>query len=607
MSDVSDMELLRQYAEQGSGDAFAELVQRHTSLIYSVALRFVGNCQDAEDVTQAVFIVLAKKAKSLRHRAVLTGWLYETTRLTAKGFLRTKVRRQMREQEAYMQFILDESNSESTWRELAPHLEDGMARLNEKDRVLILLRFFQNKSMAETASLLGVEESTARKRIQRAVDRLRLFFSRRGIVVPAGAMTAAIAANAVQAAPLALAKTLAVATLAKGAGPSVSIATLVKGVLKIMAWSKVETALVSAVVVGLTTYSVIQQQDRVKLREQNGALERKVAQLHEQLSARQRATPRFPAPLVHFEAPPPAKAQPTENVVERNINKPAKLTSEQIEAYLKASGRNAANLLAAFRTSGDPALLKEAMEKFPNDPQVAFEAVTAGNLSPDEQRQWLNAFEKAAPDNALANYLSALNYFNSGQTEQALQEMVAAGGKSFQDYTLNRIQGDEEAYTAAGYSIVDAEAQATSKLLLPQLAQFKQLSEDTMQLASAYNQAGDSSSAQSVLQMAANIGKCYASSSPGEPEISQLVGMYIEQKALQAMPPDSPYDSSGQTVQDALNELTQEKGTLVQLNQQAGPLLSELSDQDWVMYKNHWIMFGEQNALQWVVGKFGNQ
>lgn len=373
-----------------------------------------------------------------------------------------------------------------------------------------------------------------------------------------------------------------------------------------MAWSKVETAFVTIVIMGMAAYSVVQQQDRVKLREQNDALQQKVAQLSDQLSARQRATPHFPAPLVHFQ-PTPDNAPPTENVVERNIHKPAKLTADQIAAFLKAGGRNAANLLAAFRTSGDPALLKEAMEKFPNDPQVAFEAVAAGNLSPDEQRQWLNNFEKAAPENALANYLSALNDFNSGQPEQALQEMSAATGKSFQDYTLNRIQADEEAYMAAGYSIVDSEAQATSQLLLPQLTQFKQLSEDTIQLATAYNQAGDSSSAQSVLQMAANIGQCYAGSSPGEPEISQLVGMYIEQKALQAMPPDSPYGSSGQTVQDALNELTQEKATLVQLTQQAGPLLSGLSDQDWVTYKNHWIMFGEQNAAQWVVGKFGNQ
>jgi RNA polymerase sigma factor (sigma-70 family) len=606
MSDASDMELIRQYADYGSGAAFAELVHRYTNLIYSVALRFVGNCQDAEDVTQAVFVILARKAASLRHRTVLAGWLYETTRLAAKGFLRNSGRRHIREQEAYMQ-SLDEAKSESIWRQLAPHLEEAMARLNEKERALVVLRFYEDRSMAETATLLGIEEWAARKRLERAVEKLRLFFTRRGLAVPAAALTAAIAANSVQAAPPFLAKTIAVAMLAKGAAPPASIATLAKGVLKIMAWSKVETVIVSAIIIGVTAYSVVQQQDRFKLREQNDALEQKVAQLRGQLSARQSARPRFPAPFVHFEAAPPAKAQPAENVVDRNIHKPARLTSEQVEAYLKASGRNAASLLAAFRTSGDPVLLKEAMEKFPNDPQVAFEAVAAGNLSPDEQRQWLNAFEKAAPDNALANYLSALNDFNSGQTEQALQEMAAAAGKSFQDYTLSRMQADEEAYMAAGYSIVDAEAQATSQLLLPQLAQFKQLSEDTMQLAAAYNQAGDSSSARSVLQMAANLGQCYASPSPGEAEISQLVGMYIEQQALQAMPPDSPYGSGGQTVQDVLNELTQEKGTLLQLNQEAGPLLSGLSDQDWVTYKNHWIMFGEQNALQWVVGKFGHQ
>ena len=439
--------------------------------------------------------------------------------------------------------------------------------------------FMRTGAWPNAATLLGIQEWAARKRVERAVEKLRLFFTRRGIAVPAAALTAAMAAHSVQAAPPSLAKTIAVATLAKSAAPSASIATLVKGVMKIMAWSKAETVMVSAVIVGLTAYSVVQQQDRLKLRELNNASEQKVAQLHEQLSARPRATPHFPAPPVRFEAPPSAKAQPAENVVERNINKPGKLTSEQIAAYLKSSGRNAATLLAAFRTSGDAALLKEAMEKFPNDPQVAFEAVTAGNLSPEDQRQWLNAFEKAAPDNALANYLSALNDFNSGQTEQALREMAAAAGKSFQDYTLIRVQADEEAYSAAGYSIPDAAAQATSKLLLPQLAQFKQLSEDTMQLASAYNQAGDSSSAQSVLQMAANLGQSYASPSPGEAEISQLVGIYIEQKALQAMPPDSPYGSGGQTVQDALNQLTQQKTALVQLDQEAGPLLSAMSDQ----------------------------
>src|SRR5580765_4872964 len=103
MPDMSDMELAREYARRNSEAAFAELVQRHVNLVYSVALRFVGNAEDAQDVTQAVFIILAQKVSGLPDKTILTGWLYETTRFTAMKFLRTKIRRQLREQEAVMQ------------------------------------------------------------------------------------------------------------------------------------------------------------------------------------------------------------------------------------------------------------------------------------------------------------------------------------------------------------------------------------------------------------------------------------------------------------------------------------------------------------------------
>lgn|ERR1022692_1620010 len=135
MPDANDRDLIRDFARCNSEAAFAGLVQRHINLAYSVALRFTGQTHDAEDVTQAVFIILAKKAASLRERTVLTGWLYETTRFTAGKLLRMKARRATREQEAFMQSPLNESESDGLWRQLAPHLEEAMSRLtrlNEK-------------------------------------------------------------------------------------------------------------------------------------------------------------------------------------------------------------------------------------------------------------------------------------------------------------------------------------------------------------------------------------------------------------------------------------------------------------------------------------------
>ena len=108
MPDANDMELVRDYARHNSEAAFAELVRRHINLVYSVGLRCTGQAEDAQDVTQAVFIILARKAAGLRERTVLTGWLYETTRFVAVKLLRTKARRQAREQEASMQSTLND-------------------------------------------------------------------------------------------------------------------------------------------------------------------------------------------------------------------------------------------------------------------------------------------------------------------------------------------------------------------------------------------------------------------------------------------------------------------------------------------------------------------
>src|ERR1035438_8250518 len=130
---ADDMDLVRQFARNNSDEAFAVLVRRHVNLVYSVALRQLGNPHDAEEVTQAVFIILARKAASLREGTILSGWLYQTARLTSANFQRTALRRLHREQEAFMQFT-ENSDPDISWQRLSPLLEEAMARLGQKER-----------------------------------------------------------------------------------------------------------------------------------------------------------------------------------------------------------------------------------------------------------------------------------------------------------------------------------------------------------------------------------------------------------------------------------------------------------------------------------------
>src|SRR6185503_14177505 len=138
MQEVSDLELLRQYVHRNSEEAFAALVARHVNMVYSAALRKTSNASAAEEITQAVFIILARKAERLCDGTILSGWLYQTTRLTSASFLRGEIRRAHREQEAYMQSLSNESDP-GVWPEIEPLLEDAMGRLNEKERNALAL------------------------------------------------------------------------------------------------------------------------------------------------------------------------------------------------------------------------------------------------------------------------------------------------------------------------------------------------------------------------------------------------------------------------------------------------------------------------------------
>jgi uncharacterized protein (TIGR03435 family) len=211
-------------------------------------LRKTGNSPAAEEITQTVFIILAKKADRLPPRTILSGWLYQTARLTAANFLRTEMRRIHREQEAYMQSQLNKSEPE-VWPQIMPLLEDAMGRLGEKDRSALTLRFFEGKSFQEIGLAFGASENAAKKRVAYAMEKLRKYFSRHGVASTTEVIAGAISVHSVQTAPMALAKTATALALAKSATVPTSTLTLIKGVLKIMAWSKAKTVIITAVIV----------------------------------------------------------------------------------------------------------------------------------------------------------------------------------------------------------------------------------------------------------------------------------------------------------------------------------------------------------------------
>jgi RNA polymerase sigma factor (sigma-70 family) len=213
---VDDVELLRSYAENRSEAAFAELVRRHLNLVYSAALRRVGgDTHLAEDVSQKVFIALARQASSLRGRAVLTGWLYTAARFAAIQVVRTERRRRDREQEAeIMNELIPIPPPNPDWDKLRPVLDELMDRLNERDREALLLRFFEGRAFAELGRALDVTEEAARKRVDRALEKLRALLARRGIVSSAAVVTAMLAGQTVVAAPVGLAAALTGSALA---------------------------------------------------------------------------------------------------------------------------------------------------------------------------------------------------------------------------------------------------------------------------------------------------------------------------------------------------------------------------------------------------------
>ena len=181
MNDWSDQKLLRAYAGEKSEAAFAELVRRHLDFVYSAALRMIRDSEPARDVTQSVFMALAREASKVANHRTVAGWLHRTARNLASTTVRADVRRRAREQEVVAMNDNATHGTTALWNEIAPQLDEALENLREPDREALLLRYFQNKNIREVAAVLATSEDAAQKRVNRALERLRSLMARRGV------------------------------------------------------------------------------------------------------------------------------------------------------------------------------------------------------------------------------------------------------------------------------------------------------------------------------------------------------------------------------------------------------------------------------------------
>lgn len=281
MNDQTDTQLLRAYAEQRSEPAFAELVRRHVDLVYSAALRMVCDPHLAQDVTQGVFVALAKSATQLKDRPVLSGWLHRTAQNIAAQTVRTDVRRRAREQEAVVMNELLSAEPDASWEHIAPHLDAALGELSEPDRDALLLRYFERKSARDIAQTLGISDEAAQKRVSRAVERLREFFAKRSVTIGASGLVVAISANAVQAAPAGLA--LTVSTAAELTGTTLATTASVT-TIKTIAMTTLQKTLITATIAAAVGTGIYQARQASTLRTQVHTLQQQQTPLTDQLS-----------------------------------------------------------------------------------------------------------------------------------------------------------------------------------------------------------------------------------------------------------------------------------------------------------------------------------
>ena len=260
---IDDAELLRRYDQDNSEEAFAELVRRHLDFVYAAALRRLGgDTHQAADVAQTVFVKLARQAGPLSKRRVLAGWLHTASRNAAVDVVRAENRRRTREHAA-MDLKPDPAGAVE-WEQLRPALDVALDGLAAADREAVLLRFFEGRRFGDIGLLLGLTEDNARRRVDRALEKLRDQLARRGVTSTAAALATALTTQAAVAAPAGFATAVTSTALAAG-GTAVAATTF-------MSLTKLQLGIASALMLAGGGLVLHQAQANAHLREELAVL-----------------------------------------------------------------------------------------------------------------------------------------------------------------------------------------------------------------------------------------------------------------------------------------------------------------------------------------------
>jgi len=266
---MDDRQLLREYIRSQSQEAFRELVARHLPMVYSTARRMVRDDHLAEDIAQDVFAILVRKAGGLGAERVVGGWLYNTTRHLAMHTVRAEQRRRRREEIAV---AMQPQQTPDDAGRILEQLEPAMTELEETERNALVLRFFEDRSLREVGLELGISEEAARKRVNRAVERLRTIFWARRIAVSSVVLSGVLAASSTTAVPAGLSAAISAAAVAGATAATATTTTTTQAILMSMFNAKTVVAAAGAALLAASGVYLVQQRHIERLRAHNQAL-----------------------------------------------------------------------------------------------------------------------------------------------------------------------------------------------------------------------------------------------------------------------------------------------------------------------------------------------